>query len=233
MGVDQQVAGPLGVSDEKPNTRPLNSFFAFRCTYSKFFKLVVLTSASAYYTAIFSVIPQKERSGLLRQLWRAPDPFQAKWALIAKAYSIIRTQQGKTLSNVRDFLELAARFMGIIKPEHYLAELGFVLYAPTETQGYTIEKENDALFDKSLVGSDMSVLDIVKHAIQQGYVRMNLDQVLEQALSHVMLVSQPGNGKSTIICASKFTYQKQARQRSGTMKPPASSEFRTSTKSWT
>lgn len=58
--------------------RPLNSFIAFR----------------SYYTVIFGQFQQKEISGFLTMLWQG-DYFQAKWTIIARAYSEIRDQVGK------------------------------------------------------------------------------------------------------------------------------------------
>jgi Mating-type protein MAT alpha 1 HMG-box len=139
---------------------------------------------------------------LLRQLWKAPDPFQTKWALIAKAYSIIRREQGRSLSNVKDFLAVTAPFMDMIPPEDYLEVLGYVLYEPHGEEGYTLVQEYLPNFNMSRLSSDKSILDIVKNAIDTGYVRMNADQIIEIACSHAVLMYQAGHGKFILIIYS-------------------------------
>jgi hypothetical protein len=75
--------------------RPLNSWIAFR----------------AYYATIFTTFQQKDISGFVTRMWQK-DPFQAKWTLVAKAYSIIRDKVGKAQAPLDTFLEIVCPHIG-------------------------------------------------------------------------------------------------------------------------
>ena len=57
-------------------------------------------------------------------LWQG-DHFQAKWTIVAKAYSKVRDYQGKDNANLSKFLELVSPFIGIIAPADYLSIMGW------------------------------------------------------------------------------------------------------------
>jgi hypothetical protein len=80
--------------------RPLNSWMAFR----------------AYYATIFTTFQQKNISGFLTRMWQE-DPFKAKWAIVAKAYSIIRDKVGKAHAPLDIFLQTVCPHIG--KPDPY------------------------------------------------------------------------------------------------------------------
>lgn len=79
---------------------------------------------------------QKAISSLLTTLWHG-DLFQAKWTILAKAYSMvlcsfslkayfkIRDQQGKDNASLSKFLGLVIPFIGIIAPPDYLSTVGW------------------------------------------------------------------------------------------------------------
>lgn len=75
--------------------RPLNSWMAFR----------------SYYKQIFNTYQQKDASGYLTLLWRE-DPFQAKWSIVAKGYSVIRSKVNKDVAPLGKFLELVCPHIG-------------------------------------------------------------------------------------------------------------------------
>ncbi|KAF5000883.1 hypothetical protein FGRMN_1492 [Fusarium graminum] len=89
--------------------RPLNAFMAYR----------------TYYMRLFPDIQQKTTSGFITQLW-GRDPRRNKWALIAKVYSFIRDQIGKSRVNLASFLAVACPMMKIIEPVVYLRTLGWM-----------------------------------------------------------------------------------------------------------
>ncbi|KAL1865265.1 hypothetical protein Plec18167_009460 [Paecilomyces lecythidis] len=131
--------------------RPLNSFIAFR----------------SFYSAAFPQFTQKAKSGILRFLWEN-DPFKAKWAILAKAYSIIRDSHVGQVS-LDTFLALNCRFVGIIEPEKYLAAMGWDLEMDENHQhsmvriGTTLPMATDTV--------DYSVNDILEHCYETGYVK--------------------------------------------------------------
>lgn len=83
-------------------------------------------SRSAFYSTIFPETQQKLRSGYLTTLWRA-DQSKDKWALIARVYSLIRDEVGKSNAPLAPFLAVACPAMNIIPAETYLDTLGWSL----------------------------------------------------------------------------------------------------------
>ena len=75
--------------------RPLNSWMAFR----------------AYYSPIFTGCQQKDISGFMQRMWKE-DPFHAKWAIAAKAYSYIRDKTTKSQAPVPPFLRIVCPLLG-------------------------------------------------------------------------------------------------------------------------
>ncbi|RHZ57623.1 uncharacterized protein CDV56_107167 [Aspergillus thermomutatus] len=131
--------------------RPLNSFIAFR----------------SFYSVIFPDLTQKAKSGILRFLWQN-DPFKAKWAILAKAYSIIRDDHG-TEGSLDRFLELTTKFIGIIEPTRYLDAMGWQLNFDDQGQ-YTMAKVKIITIPEADVATNYSVDDVVKHCYETGYV---------------------------------------------------------------
>ncbi|PHH59618.1 hypothetical protein CDD82_2432 [Ophiocordyceps australis] len=91
--------------------RPVNGYMAFR----------------SYYRKIFPGVEQKFVSGFITILWHK-DPFPNKWALIAKVYSFVRDQVGKSNATLSRFLEKACPQMQIIEPADYLDALGWSVH---------------------------------------------------------------------------------------------------------
>ena len=56
---------------------------------------------------------------------RPLDPFKGKWTILAKAYSIIRDEQGRPSSPLDKFLQITCPYIGLIAPNEYLDSLGW------------------------------------------------------------------------------------------------------------
>jgi hypothetical protein len=137
--------------------RPLNSWMAFRC----------------FYAVIFAQWQQKEISGFLTRMWQ-DDPFKAKWTIVAKAYSIIRDQVGKTQAPLDHFLQLVCPLVGIIEPPKYLGKMGWAM-PNTETKEMTRDFFPDLTrFDAYLLKTNLSADDIVQHCQEAGYACGNM-----------------------------------------------------------
>ncbi|KAL9600618.1 MAG: hypothetical protein Q9219_003051 [cf. Caloplaca sp. 3 TL-2023] len=133
------------------STRPLNSFMAFRC----------------YYSVLFEELEQKVISTYIVFLWEH-DPCKAKWALAAKAYSVIRDQVGKEHAPLDVFLMLVAEFLGLIKPQHYLTIMGWEI-SVNEVGTVSLVKDDETEIDKKIRCTNLSVKDVVIHACHHGY----------------------------------------------------------------
>ncbi|KNG85230.1 mating-type protein MAT alpha 1, partial [Aspergillus nomiae NRRL 13137] len=116
--------------------------------------------------SIVSLPLEKAKSGILRFLWQN-DPFKAKWAILAKAYSIIRDDHDSDVS-LESFLGLNAQFIGIIGPSRYLEVMGWQLDVDDQQQ-YTIARVKATTANEADISTNYSVNDIVKHCYTSGY----------------------------------------------------------------
>lgn len=157
--------------------RPLNSFIAFR----------------SFYSVIFPDLTQKAKSGILRFLWQN-DPFKAKWAILAKEYSIIRDDHESEVS-LDQFLEITAKYIGLFEPARYLDAMGWQLNFDDQQQ-YTMAKVKITTIPEADVSTNYSVGDIVKHCYDTGYVS-------EKPGKHT---GSNGNNTSTMAFAAQPTF---------------------------
>jgi hypothetical protein len=127
-----------------------------------------------YYAKMFPDIPQKSKSGFLRVLWEN-DPFKAKWALLAKAYSSVRDNNPGQVS-LDTYMSICDQFIGVIAPEHYLAAMNWNV-AGSGSGEMSLQRGNlaNAGFDMSLLTTDKSASDIVNHCYEVGYVKATGD----------------------------------------------------------
>lgn len=106
---------------------------------------------------------------MLRFLWRS-DPFKAKWAILAKAYSIIRDDNPGKGVTLESFLSLNTDFIGIVAPADYLNAMGLQLIVDEEGN-YSLEGGNPASTSNAAqTSTNHSVDDIVNHCYDTGYV---------------------------------------------------------------
>nr|ABK91356.1 putative mating type 1-1-1 protein [Dothistroma septosporum] len=139
--------------------RPLNSWMAFR----------------KFYNAMLRGHTQKAISKALTILWRA-DPFEAKWAILAKAYSVLRGCREKKDAPLDTFFVFCAPLIGVIPPEEYLQWMGWQMGPPLEGD---LEKTPQLLrtftpnldtFPEKYTMTTLSVDDLVNHCYTLGYV---------------------------------------------------------------
>jgi hypothetical protein len=148
-------------------------------------------SRSAYYSTIFSEIQQKQRSGYLTRLWQV-DQSKDKWALIARVYSFIRDEVGKSNAPLAPFLAIACPTMNIPAVEVYLDTLGWNL----------VDDENGELNlsrslipavpqDKETCPTDFNLLSA---CLSRGYAVNNAQALLDKIGSSVnstIVVAKP------------------------------------------
>nr|ABS19622.1 alpha-box mating type protein [Coccidioides posadasii]KMM66147.1 mating-type protein MAT-1 [Coccidioides posadasii RMSCC 3488] len=163
---------------ENGKLRPLNSFIAFR----------------SFYSAAFPDLSQKVKSGLIRLLWTS-DPFKGKWAILAKAYSIIRDKHSDQV-NLDTFLTLNGPFIGIVPAAEYLKVMGLQLAQSPDKQ-FSLVKTNDnpnlSVFD---LATNLSADDVVDYCYQTGYVQGTIPgkKTTHQEAALAMAVAAQPNG---------------------------------------
>ena len=157
-------------ADTMKATRPLNSWMAFRSKSRAPVHVTSLTTLG-YYSPMFTSLQQKDISSILTHLWHK-DPFQAKWTILAKAYSIIRDNKGKDNAPLDSFLALNAPLIGITSPAKYLEMLGwrFSVNENNETSLTHEASATDMPFDKALLTTNLSVNDVIQHCYACGYI---------------------------------------------------------------
>ncbi|KAL9021858.1 MAG: hypothetical protein Q9185_000985 [Variospora sp. 1 TL-2023] len=149
-----------------------------------------------YYSVLFEDFEQKIISSYIVFLWER-DPCKAKWALAAKAYSIIRDQVGKQQAPLDVFLMLVANFLGIVEPQQYLAVMGWEI--SVDGIGTISLVKNDAMeIDSSILSTNVSVEDIIAFASQHGFIGAMDSMISNPSHKPVMAMAaaeQPLSGK--------------------------------------
>ncbi|KAL8689648.1 MAG: hypothetical protein Q9224_004595 [Gallowayella concinna] len=141
-------------SAKEKTTRSVNSFMMFRC----------------HYATIFEAFQQKVISTYIVFLWQS-DPFKAKWALLAKAYSVIRDRVGKEHAPLDAFLSLVADFVGVIGPHSYLSTMGWEV-SVDDLGTISLVKDNLTEIDNGMLSTNISVQDIIDYACEHEYAAM-------------------------------------------------------------
>nr|BAJ60630.1 alpha domain protein [Trichophyton simii] len=172
-------------SRENAKLRPLNSFIAFR----------------SFYSAAFPDLSQKVKSGLLRLLWRS-DPFKAKWAIVAKAYSVIRDKHIGQVT-LESFLALIGPFIGLVSVANYLDTMGLQVVSTEDKQFSLIKANPNAHINPMDLTTNLSVDDVVHYCYQIGYVSgIHADSASEnQGAAVSMAVSAQSTPKSSVAKA--------------------------------
>ncbi|KAI4219929.1 MAG: hypothetical protein L6R40_008701 [Gallowayella cf. fulva] len=150
---DKKKSNPAKPANEKA-TRSVNSFMMFR----------------SYYASIFETIQQKVISAYIVVLWES-DPFKAKWAILAKAYSVIRDRVGKAHAPLDAFLMLVADFVKIIAPKDYLVAMGWAV-SFDHLGNVSLVKSDQAKIDHGKLSTNVSMEDIIKFACERKYAAM-------------------------------------------------------------
>jgi hypothetical protein len=76
---------------------------------------------------------QKVKSKILTVLWKA-DPFEAKWSILAKSYSILRGNREKEEVSLDRFLKFCAPMVGMIPAGVYLSVMGWEVGESSEQE---------------------------------------------------------------------------------------------------
>ncbi|KAK7897056.1 hypothetical protein LTR67_004944 [Exophiala xenobiotica] len=163
--------------------RPLNAFIAYR----------------TYYSPLFKGIPQKLKSGLLRQMWGAENK-HALWALLGCAYSDLRDHHEETLS-VEKFLSITVPLVPIIPAEKYLSKMGWILSSNFQELHRDAAFNADVLAAEYPTGTNWSVADIVDHCYNLGLMdrdtRRDPEEYRRQALLNAGFISSTSAGNQT------------------------------------
>nr|BAC67541.2 MAT1-1-1 [Cordyceps tenuipes] len=146
--------------------RPLNAFIAFR----------------SYYVKLFPESQQKAASGFLTTLW-SKDPYRNRWAMIAKVYSFVRDEMGKTRAPLSSFLMAACPAMDILPPDEYLRVLGWVVEDTEHGTKRLVQKDELRVPKATTRPCPDSELELFQGMIELGYMPDENVSLLEALLA--------------------------------------------------
>ena len=151
----------------KQTKRPLNSWMAFRGKYpTSSRRVLVAEMRPAYYQLCFASLQQKEISTVMGKIWQH-DPFKAKWAIIGKAYSVLRDKLGKENAPLDQFLEIICPHMDIIEPTQYFVIMGWEI--TTAEDGESFMHRNEKPIDARYFDVFYGVNDVICESYFSGY----------------------------------------------------------------
>ncbi|RDW63860.1 hypothetical protein BP5796_10362 [Coleophoma crateriformis] len=135
--------------------RPLNSWMAFRTFYARIFRKTQQKAASSYLTVLWS-----------------RDPFKAKWAIVAKAYSSIRDLVGKHNARLDRYLSIVVPAIGIIGAEDYLRTLNWSITATADGSMSLVQTKalNLELLPLIITRTSMTEIEIFNLCAERQYV---------------------------------------------------------------
>ena len=137
---------------------------------------------------MFEKLQQKDISGFLTYLWQH-DPCKPKWAILAKAYTIIRDSQGKDKTPLDKFLVINAPYINVATPDTYFEQLGWVVIGNEYT---IVQRKTLFSINPMLLVTTVSVEDVLRYSYDKGYVStMDLGQAKGDAT--MTMVSIPSN----------------------------------------
>ena len=111
----------------------------------------------------------------MKDMWHS-EPFKAKWSLLAKAYSLIRDNQGKENAPLAKFFDINGPLLDIIKPDQYLKALNCEL-ARDETAKIVVHYRDVPIDDRQFI-TNTSVNDLLWNSYSQGYFTDNVSDIL-------------------------------------------------------
>ncbi|KAJ6132844.1 Mating type protein [Penicillium samsonianum] len=147
-GVMQNVlSAPL----EQRRLRPLNSFMVFR----------------SFCAPMFPGIPQKVKSMAISEMWQ-DDTLKSYWAILAKAYTIIRDHFHVDTPSLSAFVELCLPLMGFLSRQQYLTMSGW--HVQPMGNSLSLRKINSSTltnFNPPMISVDQ----VVKHCTDNNYAQ--------------------------------------------------------------
>ncbi len=144
------------------------------------------------------------------KVWQQ-DPFKAKWAIIAKAYSVLRDSLGKENAPLDKFLAISGELMSIIEPTQYFVTMGWEIIIAED--GEPFMHRNEKPLNPILFIDIFSVNDVICHCFFNGYFTGDLTQVLlpmNEAEMSMAATMQPTSSNRNSLPVVTETYDDNA-----------------------
>lgn len=119
---------------------------------------------------MFPDLPQKTASPCLTMLWQN-EPSRNKWVLIAKVYSFLRDEFGKSKVPLADFLKYACPVMHVVEPAAYFKVVGRALVKDADGNFKVIQVAADPSLNiqQRCRSGPSTEVDLVLAMVQNGY----------------------------------------------------------------
>ncbi|CAI7630324.1 unnamed protein product [Penicillium viridicatum] len=144
---DDVLTAPL----EQRRLRPLNSFMIFR----------------SFCAPMFPGIPQKVKSMAISEMWQ-DDTLKSHWAILAKAYTIIRDHFDVDTPSLSAFVDLCLPLMGFLSRQQYLASSGWSVQPVGNS--LSLRKIGSSTLH-NLVTPSIAVDQVVKHCTDHNFAQ--------------------------------------------------------------
>ena len=109
------------------------------------------------------------------KVWQQ-EPFQSKWAIIAKAYSVLRDALGKENAPLDKFFAISCEFLEIIEPAQYFVTMGWEIV--TAENGEPFMHRNEKPLSPLLFICNFSVNSVICHCHSEKYFTGRVTEVL-------------------------------------------------------
>lgn len=130
----------------------------------------------------------------MTNFWQS-EPAKDKWAILAKAYTLIRDKKGKANAPLDVYLDLAAPRVGILKPDEYMIKLGWEIVVGSN--GETLLRRNPdtyKAYSNSGVILNASVQDILATCYEHGYIDAEDGDLVKMPENQVVLTMSTSAG---------------------------------------
>ena len=135
---------------------------------------------------MFSLLPQKQRSPILTQLWR-DDIFHAEWDFLSGVYSEIRDILQKEKIRFQDWIEAAIPRLGLVHRDQYLVAFGWRL--ETYDGVCSLERDPSAAAVMPPASPSMDGLALLESCLADGLALQDEAAARQQLENHdVMLI---------------------------------------------
>ena len=162
---------------QAPKKKKVNGFIGFRC------RLTILDVSqlgtnlfSAYYSALFSHLQQKQRSPFMTILWKQ-DQFHNEWDMLCSTYSAIRSFLSDEGITLQTWISFAVGPVGIVKRENYMAVMGWTL--STQADG-TPKLERASIRKLERTAQPMSGHSLFVHCVEAGLPITDSGKIIEE-----------------------------------------------------
>lgn len=116
---------------------------------------------------MFPGIPQKVKSMVISEMWQ-DDTLKSHWAILAKAYTIIRDHFNVDTPSLSAFVDLCLPLMGFLSRQQYLALSGWSVQPVGNS--LSLRKVATSTLD-SLVTPSIAVDQVVKHCTDNNFAQ--------------------------------------------------------------